>query len=256
MKKCTICGEVKPHTDFHKQASRPDGRCSWCKPCKAEKKRDEYLRNKDKYLARTAEYRIANPEKVSEGKKAARLKKLDQYSERSKMRYEANKDVILAQMAEYRAQNKDKIRKRNADYNDRNRESKCAKQREYQAKNRAARQAYRNEWKKRRKASDPLFWLIEAARSRISCAFRNQGYKKTSKAQAMLGCEFDVLHAHIESGFKDGMGWHNRGEWEIDHIIPLASAKDEAELMKLCHYKNLQPLWKEENRRKGAKIAA
>jgi hypothetical protein len=46
------------------------------------------------------------------------------------------------------------------------------------------------------------------------------------------------------------MNWENRGlfngklkyGWDIDHIIPLASAKNEEDLIKLSHYTNLQPL--------------
>lgn len=43
------------------------------------------------------------------------------------------------------------------------------------------------------------------------------------------------------------MSWDNMEKWDIDHIIPLASAKDEKELIALGHYKNLQPLWSKEN---------
>jgi hypothetical protein len=52
------------------------------------------------------------------------------------------------------------------------------------------------------------------------------------------------------------MTWDNYGVggWEIDHIIPLASAKTEEEVYKLCHYTNLQPLWANENFKKGKKI--
>lgn len=67
----------------------------------------------------------------------------------------------------------------------------------------------------------------------------------------MIGCDWDVLRKYIESKFLPGMSWGNKSEWEIDHIIPLASAKSEEEIKKLCHWSNLQPLWKEDNRIKG-----
>jgi hypothetical protein len=52
------------------------------------------------------------------------------------------------------------------------------------------------------------------------------------------------------------MSWDNYGfyGWHIDHVIPLSSAKTEEEVYKLCHYTNLQPLWAEDNLKKGSKI--
>ena len=41
---------------------------------------------------------------------------------------------------------------------------------------------------------------------------------------------------------------------QIDHIIPISSGKTEDEVIKLCHYSNLQPLWAEENLLKSDKI--
>jgi hypothetical protein len=67
----------------------------------------------------------------------------------------------------------------------------------------------------------------------------------------MVGCTQDELFKHIEAQFTDGMSWDRLGDIEIDHIIPLASAKTEEELIALCHYTNLQPLWAEHNRLKG-----
>lgn len=52
------------------------------------------------------------------------------------------------------------------------------------------------------------------------------------------------------------MNWENRGlyngdfdyGWDIDHIIPLSSANNEEDVIKLNHYKNLQPLCSKTNR--------
>ena len=70
----------------------------------------------------------------------------------------------------------------------------------------------------------------------------------------MIGCQWDELKNHIESKFVDDMSWSNRHLWHIDHIVPLARAKSEEEMIKLSHYTNLQPLWAEDNFKKGAKF--
>ena len=51
------------------------------------------------------------------------------------------------------------------------------------------------------------------------------------------------------------MSWDNYGEWEIDHIRPLAlfDLTDEAQFKEAASFKNLQPLWKKDNREKGAR---
>jgi len=58
----------------------------------------------------------------------------------------------------------------------------------------------------------------------------------------------------MEAKFVDGMNWDNIGEWHIDHIIPLSSAETEQEIIKLCHYTNLQPLWAFDNISKGNRL--
>ena len=91
-------------------------------------------------------------------------------------------------------------------------------------------------------------------RSRIWAACVAKKYRKPKSTIAILGATVDEVRAHLEAQFREGMSWENYGKWHIDHIIPLASAKDLDEIVRLCHYTNLQPLWAEENLRKGAKI--
>lgn len=46
------------------------------------------------------------------------------------------------------------------------------------------------------------------------------------------------------------MTWDNHGEWEMDHIIPMSTAKTIDAVMAISNYKNLQPLWKLANMEK------
>jgi hypothetical protein len=73
-----------------------------------------------------------------------------------------------------------------------------------------------------------------------------------------VGCSRDELIKHIEERFDFGMTWENYGEWHIDHIRPCASFNlfDHEQLKQCTHYTNLQPLWADENCRKGAKYNA
>ena len=83
-------------------------------------------------------------------------------------------------------------------------------------------------------------------------SIKNGGYTKKSKTCEILGCSYEDFEEHIESQFQEGMNWDNYGEWELDHIIPVSSHNNEEELIKLNYYTNFQPLWKEDNKGKGA----
>jgi hypothetical protein len=72
--------------------------------------------------------------------------------------------------------------------------------------------------------------------------------------EKLLGSDFNTVKTHIENKFTEGMNWKNQGKWHIDHIIPLSSAKTKDELISLCHYLNLQPLWALDNILKSNKI--
>jgi hypothetical protein len=100
----------------------------------------------------------------------------------------------------------------------------------------------------------PEIALKRRVRSRIGIALR-KGYKKFYSSPILLGCSYAELKSHLENLFQPGMTWENRREWEIDHIRPCASFDlMDPEQQKCCfHYTNLQPLWRHENRVKGAR---
>lgn len=128
----------------------------------------------------------------------------------------------------------------------------CKKQtnRNWLVNNRHKRREYRAEKRK----TDPIFKLKSNLRSRARKAFESAYMERKVKTSELLKCDYPTLKKHLEDMFRDGMSWDNYGEWHIDHIIPLSSANTEEELIKLFHYKNTQPLWAEENLKKGCKI--
>jgi len=118
----------------------------------------------------------------------------------------------------------------------------------------ASQKDYQREYHKNRRKSDHLFNLAHCLRTRTGYAFKVKGYKNIIKTEQLLGADYEIVKNHLENLFTEGMSWDNHGEWEIDHIKPLSSAKSEEELKNLSHYTNLQPLWMNENRKKGGKV--
>lgn len=102
-----------------------------------------------------------------------------------------------------------------------------------------------------RKANDPIYYLAQLYRSRLSIAFNKVGGSATSThSHEMLGCSYAELPSRLaeisESPWSEGMA--------LDHVLPLALAKTKEELMYLAHWTNLQYLTDEENKRKGSKL--
>jgi len=188
-----------------------------------EKKKKYYEDNKEK----KREYREANKDKIKEVTKKYR---------------EANKEKLK----EYYKNNKEKIKEYKKEYSKANKD----KAKEYYQGNKEK----INERHRIRRNTEPLYKMKCNLRSRTTLAFKSKGYKKSSKTRQMLGVDWEICKAHIERQFTKGMNWKNQGEWHIDHIIPLADAKNENELKKLCHYSNIQPLWASENLIKSDKI--
>jgi hypothetical protein len=109
---------------------------------------------------------------------------------------------------------------------------------------------------KERKRVDPAFKMKVTLRNRLKNSLRKSKRGKKVKTSKALGCSWSYFVKYMETRFSDGMTWGNHGEiWEVDHIKPLASYDlvKKIEQEKACHYLNLQPMLKEENRAKGDK---
>lgn len=115
---------------------------------------------------------------------------------------------------------------------------------------------YYKNYQKNRRDNDELFKLTGNIRCLIKNSLINNTLKKKKKTEKILGISFNGFKLYLESKFEDWMTWENYGKyngdlnygWDIDHITPLSSAKNEEEMIKLNHYTNLQPLCSKVNR--------
>jgi hypothetical protein len=112
----------------------------------------------------------------------------------------------------------------------------------------------RARWESHRKKTDKQYRLIHSIRNRIRMAIKKN--IKSGRSLELLGCDIHFFKDYISQMFKVGMSWDNHGKWHIDHIRPCSSFDlSKPNEQKACfHYSNLQPLWKNENLKKGSKV--
>ena len=205
---CKICGEKKIISNFHKDKSRKDGIRNICKNCCSDKIKKYYKDNKVEILIKNKQWRVDNHSSIIERNKKWKENNPEKYKESQK---------------KYIKYNKNKIQK------------------------------YRNKYNRVRKQNDPIYNLKCGLSRTISDTLREMKLTKKSKTCEILGCSYEQLKNYLESKFEDWMTWDNKGNpndgilepnksWDIDHIIPTCTAKTEAEIIKLNHYTNLQPL--------------
>ena len=87
-------------------------------------------------------------------------------------------------------------------------------------------------------------------------SFRRRGLQKKGKTEEIVGCDFKMFNDYLLNTFKNNYGYEYDGKEEVhvDHIIPLATATTEEEIIKLCHYTNLQLLKAKDNLDKKDKL--
>lgn len=135
-----------------------------------------------------------------------------------------------------------------------NKEHANNRARTYETLNKEAVKERKRLYINKRRAEDINFRLASNLRARVSRAI-TKCFKHSSLSQ-YLGCTIEELRAHLESKFKPGMSWDNYGQWEIDHIYPLAKSNlsDPNVFAEVCCYLNLQPLWSKDNKIKKDNI--
>ncbi len=153
---------------------------------------------------------------------------------------------------EQEERHREKNRKKRSMYYEKNKDLVKMRAIEWAKKNPEKKREINRRRYSKRLRSDPTFALRVKLGNRIACAVRRGSPNPKRHTMELIGCSGLELKIHIESLWLDGMNWSNWSPsgWHIDHVIPLASAKTDDEMIALCHYTNLQPLWAVDNIKK------
>lgn len=192
---------------------------------------------------------------------------------KNKKMYAKNADKNKAQAKLYVERNRLKVAQRRKLYYENNkskvinqvRKNYLIRNAEVLLKNKLAREEAKKTQKERLLAYRRKYYSgFRALLKNIGREF-NRSLKKdraTNKYFQLFGYSKDQLKQHLEKQFKEGMNWDNYGKWHLDHKIPQSwfyKKKDEIldiEILKECwSLNNLQPLWANDNFKKGARYA-
>lgn len=253
---CSKCKKQKPINEFYKRTETKY--YTACKECEYLRTKKYKQNNPDKVNKFISDWREKNRERIREVGRLWEQSNPLKIEEKNKKRKEKIKNSPelkerqKAQHKNWRLKNKEKDKARKEKWNKENSEKIKMQNAEYRKINREKINQLRKEWLN----ENPIQKVNYAFGRRIREAINNKSINYKWKKE--IGYGIKELKNHLEKQFKEGMSWENYGEWHIDHILPVSkfnfkSPKDE-DFKRCWALKNLQPLWKEENIKKGNKL--
>lgn len=228
-KLCKKCKSEKEIKEFNHDIRNNDGHDSYCTICRNEYSKENYQKNKKK--------------------------KAKQYKD--------NIIEIKKRRKEFSKNNPEKIKKQNKNSYEKNKEGRIKAQKEYYKVNKKEINKYSveymREYRRDKILTDEFYKFKCSIRDLIKGSIRNKNFTKSSKTSDILGCSYQKFKQYIENKWESWMNWENYGNWngistninqswDLDHIVPLCTAGDEKEFIKLNHYTNFQPLCSYKNR--------
>ena len=164
------------------------------------------------------------------------------------------------QLRDYKKQwdtiNVEKLKENRKIYITKNKESLLIKNKVWRDNNKEKISLYRKNYNcKQLRKINPILRFKNNIRALIYHSFkRSRGkYCKSLKSEIILGCTIEEFKLYILSKCPSNTSLDEFGQfgYHIDHIIPISLASTEEEIIKLCHYTNLQPLWWLDNIKKS-----
>ena len=194
--------------------------------------------NRDKVKAQNRKYREEHKSEAAEYHKAWRDKNREHLNGQAREKYKENPTAFKERKERYIVSHQERYKESNKRYKQENRQ-KCP------------------DYERNKRHSDPVYRFRTSVRCLIWGYAKKKGYKGNKKTWELVGCDFDTFLAYIQSQFEDGMTLenygHGEGKWNIDHIIPISTAKTDEDVERLNHYTNLRPMWATDNYRRPKK---
>lgn len=223
--RCRVCGEEKDESCFRlccngngrrKTGAKSVFRRTECRECEKAYKREYHRKNREKRLREAKDYRASHKEETKLAWKRYYINHRDELAQKHKKWAEEHPDYSKEWYQSHKKEILDK--------------------------------------QKIRLKTDPLYAFKRRERNRIRTVFRAFGKKKDSRTADLVGCSNQQLYEHLVHTFERnyGLSWDNNflPEVDIDHIIPLASARTIEDAKKLFRWENLQLLRREDNQHK------
>lgn len=244
-KECLKCKEYKDINSFSKRSDTASTYKGICKVCYNHKEREKYkLKNNISFIEKGQRLckECAIPKLESEF--TTNSKRKDGLNIRCINCFDIDLINKKERMVEKRKQNgKDFYRLKGIEYRNKHREKVRLNKRESE---------------QLRRSVDLLYNLKYSISSSINQYLNTS---KTTKTLDIIGCSIEEFKDRIESKFLPWMNWKNRGRytgnyeetWQLDHIIPISSAKNDEEVYALSHWSNFQPLCSKKNLQKSNK---
>jgi hypothetical protein len=270
MKICKACKVEKELDEFYKKTGSRDKLDYVCKKCALIRTKENKKKNPEKVKERSRKWRLNNPEKVKEQYRRASLKNHSKKLESTRSWRKNNKNKIREYSRKWDIKNTERRKELSINYREKNKEKiKELRKKWYFAHKkeeimRAAKWSKEHPEARRRCARNIMARYLKTPKGMLSSMVRkrlNESLREKKNGrhwQDLVGFTVEELKLHIEKQFKLGMNWGNYGQWEVDHKIPQAvfnfENPEDIDFKKCWSLKNLQPLWKKENRIKGASL--
>lgn len=232
---CRVCKVEKEPCDFNKSSTSKTGLQDKCRQCE----KDYRIKNKNKIKARTKKYNQDPKNKERNTLKRRVRQQTPRCKELAKLNRIKHKDSIKLQKQHYYQENKDIL---------------DIKHKNWRLNNLEKYRKYQREYAKHKRDTDLHYKLEHRLRNRLLAGLKKNGNKKLDRFWNLVGCTKKELKIHIENQFTNEMTWElfNSGKIVIDHIKPCCSFDlSKVEEQQICfNYKNLKPLWLEDNQEK------